>query len=98
MIDAELFLGFPKDEKFDALLKEVGQKKAALFLSGSEEYLKKVKIEGVPYIGKTLGKRTDFEALSVAGAHIRSVVEMFLPSYPVKQLSLTLHSLPLSSS
>jgi hypothetical protein len=82
MYSARLFLGFPITSEFSSFLEQVDPKVLDLFIKDEENYLKKLKINEVSFLGKCVDNSIDLDSLELLEANIFSLIKKLVPIYP----------------
>lgn len=86
----QLFLGFLVDEIFRSALEEVDEEVKIFFIQNDENYLQRVRHNGVLYLGKFLGHKSDLESLRTVEENIYSLLSRLLPNYDFRKTPLRL--------
>lgn len=86
----QLFLGFLVDEIFRSALEEVDEEVKIFFIQNDENYLQRVRHNGVLYLGKFLGHKSDLESLRSVEENIYSLLSRLVPNYDFKKTPLRL--------
>ena len=87
----QLFLGYPIDLSLANSILHVDDGLKNYFIRDDDLYLCKIAHRnGVEYLGKFVGERTDLHALETIEANVYSLLSKILPDYPFQQTALRL--------
>lgn len=90
MFNIQLFLGFPIDQLFAKKLDRVNQNLISEFIKDEGDYLREVQHNGVLYVGKEIGKITEYQKLELLEQNIYSLLKKLVPDFPYDEAPLYL--------
>lgn len=93
MIEASLFLGFICDPLFESGLEKATPYWVEL-LTGGGDYLSKVTVSNVKYLGKFASSLVSLEELENLESNILSLLKRLVPDYPFRTNVPVLLTLP----
>lgn len=85
-----LFLGFPKTDIFEKILRSADPQLIEMFIQQNSEYLEEISHHDVVYLGKWAGPMTDIKTLTLMELNIYSLLQRIAPDFPVTQTPLKL--------
>jgi hypothetical protein len=94
MFDYQLFIGFPKDPLFEKELQKANKHLIDQFIRSNGEYLEEINHQGMSYLGKKLGKLSQFSEIVLIEANIYSILKKLVPDFPYDETPLILFPIP----
>lgn len=86
--EASLFFGFLLDASFQEKLQVLDPAFKSLFIQQGDDYLQEYNGKEGLFLGKFLGKKSDFATLEAFSLNIYSLLTKILPNYPYKSSKL----------
>lgn len=93
-LDYQLFLGFPIDAAYQALLDKIPDQIRHQFIQNNPDYLQQIYYNQCPYIGKSLGTIIEFPKIELIEANIYSLLRRLVEHYPYEKNPLILLAIP----
>lgn len=87
-----LYLGFPLNERYAALLNGADPSLRALFINSGDEYLQEITFDGRQYLGKTVGAKVSLAQLRLFEVNIYSLLAKLFPNHSCQSIPLKLFS------